>query len=123
MTFSSTTKRPSRSVIIEKKGKRSIPKPIPAVTAGHELTVKFSELPKPKIGEREIHDITIKLNDLPFYVKTSLRKKQWNKLKKAVDAVENSWIAAGRGRIQKIDRRVIYLENVGFQVYERKPKA
>ena len=123
MTVSVTTKRPSRSVIIEKKGERSVPKPTLAVTAGHELTVKFSELPKPKIGEREIHDITIKLNDLPFYVKTSLRKKQWNKLKKAVDAVENSWIAAGRGRIQKIDRRVIYLENVGFQVYERKPKA
>ena len=123
MRFSATVKKPRRSVIIEKKGERSVPKPTLAVTAGHELTVKFTELPKPKIVERETHGITIKLNDLPFYVKISLRKKQWNKLKKAVDAAEDSWIAAGRGRIQKIDRRVIYLENVGFQVYERKPKA
>ena len=123
MGFSPATKNASRSVIIEKKRKRSVPKPTLAVTAGHELTVKFSELPKPKIGEREIHDITIKLNDLPFYVKISLRKRQWNKLIKAVDAAENPWVVAGSGKIQKIDRRVIYLENAGFQVFERKPKV
>jgi len=123
MTFSSTIKKTTRSVIIEKKGKKSVPKATPAVTANHELTVKFSELPKPKIGEREIHDITIKLKELPFYVKISLRKKQWNKLKKAVDAMENSWIAAGRGKIKKIDRQVIYLENMGIQVFEQTSKA
>ena len=107
--------------IVQKKEERG-PVP-PPVTAGHEFTVKFSRLPSPVIGERGIHDITVRLDDPPLYVKISLKKKQWNKLVRGVEAAGDFWMAAGRGKIRKIIKRTMYLENVGFQVYERKPKA
>jgi hypothetical protein len=107
--------------IIHKKNERISTNP--PVSAVHELTIKFTELPKPTVGEQEIRYISLRLNDPPFYVKIGLRKKQWNKLVKNVDATEGTWIAAGRGRIKKIEKRTIYLENVGFQVFEKKPKG
>ena len=121
MVQNTTIRKKGQSVVIEKK-KEYAPKSFPMITAGHEFIAKFSEVPEPKIGEREIHDIIIRLDQLPFFVKMSLKKKQWNKLIKAVDAAGDSWIAAARGKIKRIDRQVIYLENVGFQVFERKPR-
>lgn len=107
-------------IIQKKKDRISLP---PPVTAGHEFAVKFSKLPQPVIGEQQIHKITVRIDDPPLYVKLSMKKKQWNKLVKGVEAAGDSWIAAGRGRIQKIVNQTIYLQDVGFQVYERKPKG
>lgn len=107
--------------IIQKKNKRI---PVhPPITGGHEFAVKFAKLPNPIIREQQVHEITVRLDTLPLYVKLSLKKKQWNKLVKGIDAAGDSWIAAGRGRIQKIINQTIFLENVGFQVFERKPKS
>lgn len=125
MVFRQAVKSPRREPIIEKKDNRA-PIVLSLPVAGeHEFSIKFSKLPTPKIGDKEIHDITIELDPLPFCAKLSLKKKQWNKLVKAVDAIEggNPWIAVGRGKIQKIHQKVIHLENVGFQVFERKPKT
>jgi hypothetical protein len=46
-----------------------------------------------------------------------LKKKQWNKLMKGVEAAGNSWVAVGRGTIKKFAKKYIYLENIGFQVF------
>jgi hypothetical protein len=110
------------TVPIVQKGKGRAPV-APSVPAGHELTVKFTRMPVPAIGEREIHNISVKLDVSGFYVKMSLKKKQWNKLIKGVESSGASWIAVGRGTIRKIVKKDIYLENVGFQVFERKPKT
>lgn len=118
--MTTVTTRPAP--IVQRKKKR-LPM-TPPVPAGHELTVKFSELPTPVIGEQGVHKITVRLNiNPPFYVNVELKKKQWNKLVKGVNAAQGTWVAAGRGSIRNIVRNNIYLENVGFQVFEKKPKT
>lgn len=111
----------TRPAPIVQRKKERVPSP-PPVTAGHEFAVKFTKLPQPVIGEQQVHKITVRLDDPPLYVKVSLKKKQWNKLVKGVEAAGELWIAAGRGKIQKIVNQTIFLENVGFQVFERKSK-
>ena len=45
----------------------------------------------------------------------SLKKKQWNKLIKGVESSGDSWIAVGRGTIQKISKKDIYLKRKNIE--------
>lgn len=95
--------------------------PIPKehlVSGRLELTVKFSELPKPL---RVQDGIKIGIQTGEGVVTAILPQKVWRKLEQAAKDYP-SWVAALSGSLEQFAGDVITLKHPALQVFEKKPK-
>jgi hypothetical protein len=90
------------------------------VSGKMELTIKIKDMPEAQTTANNWKQFDIDCNNVVFTI--TVKPKTWRKFEEAQVAY-SQWVAAIRGKLGQRTAKGFMLDEVGIQVFEKKPKG